>query len=372
MEATSMGDREYQVVYFGPQHPGAPGNIAYKLWLDGDRVVKAEVIPGFLHRGFEKMMENRTWEMNVAMSYRFCVEDPDHLEIAYSLAVEDIYRVEIPENAKWLRMIQAEMGRIASHLFWSHFIGGSIGLRTPAYWAVVAREEILKWFARVSGHRVYHNFSVPGGIRYAVPENFKEDTMRVVDFVEEKALDVEEAFLGNNVFKARLKGVGKLTGEEALNLGVTGPVLRASGVKYDLRLKAPYLNYDKVKFEVPVANSGDSYDRAVVRFKEIHQSLSIIKQALEEFKPGEPLRVKLGLTAPIGEGVARVESARGEYMIHIVSQGGRKPYRVRLRSMSMPLLTTVVDHIISKEEVTIADFPVILASLDPCAPDLDR
>ncbi|QOR95099.1 NADH dehydrogenase subunit D [Thermosphaera chiliense] len=362
----------YQVVYFGPQHPGVPGNIAYKLWLDGDRVVKAEVVPGFLHRGFEKMMENRTWEMNVAMSYRFCVEDPDHLEIAYSLAVEDIYKAEIPENAKWLRMIQAEMGRIASHLFWSHFIGGSIGLRTPAYWAVAAREEILKWFARISGHRVYHNLSVPGGIRYSLPENFKEETTRVVEFVEEKARDVEEALLGNSIFKARLKGLGKLSIEDALNLGVTGPVLRASGLRYDLRVHAPYLNYDKVRFEVPVGASGDSYDRAVVRFKEIHQSLSIIRQALDEVRPGESLRVKLGLTAPVGEGVARVESARGEYMIHIISQGGRKPYRVRLRSMSMPLLTTVVDHIVSREEVTIADFPVILASLDPCPPDLDR
>jgi NADH-quinone oxidoreductase subunit D len=367
-----MGDREYQVLYFGPQHPGAPGNIAFKLWLDGDRVMKAEVIPGFLHRGFEKMMENRTWEMNVTMSYRFCVEDPDHLEIAYALAVEDIYRAEIPENAKWLRMIQAEMGRVASHLFWSHFIGGSVGLRTPAYWAVAAREEILKWFARISGHRIYHNLSVPGGIRYALPENFKEETLRVVNFVEEKARDVEDALLRNSIFKARLRGLGKLSGEEALSLGVTGPVLRASGVKYDLRVNAPYLNYDKVRFEVPVGSAGDAYERSVVRFKEIQQSLSIIRQSVEELRPGEPLRVKLGLSAPAGEGVARVESARGEYMIHIISQGGRRPYRVRLKSMSMPLLTTVVDYLISKEEVTIADFPVILASLDPCPPDLDR
>jgi NADH-quinone oxidoreductase subunit D len=169
-----------------------------------------------------------------------------------------------------------------------------------------------------------------------------------------------------------LRGLGKLSGEEALSLGVTGPVLRASGVKYDLRVNAPYLNYDKVRFEVPVGSAGDAYERSVVRFKEIQQSLSIIRQSVEELRPGEPLRVKLGLSAPAGEGVARVESARGEYMIHIISQGGRRPYRVRLRSMSMPLLTTVVDYLISKEEVTIADFPVILASLDPCPPDLDR
>ncbi len=367
-----MEGRNTQIVYFGPQHPGVPGNIAFKLWLDGDRVVKAEVIPGFLHRGFEKMMENRTWEMNVTLSYRFCVEDPDHLEIAYAMAVEDIVNANIPENAKWIRMIQAEMGRIASHLFWSHFIGGSIGLRTPAYWAVTAREEILKWFGRIAGHRVYHNLSVPGGIRYKLPADFKEHTLKVLDFVEEKARDVEEALLKNSVFKARTRNLGKLTSEEALMLGVTGPVLRATGYKYDLRVNAPYLNYDKVKFEVPTGSIGDAYDRSVVRFKEIYQSISIIRQALEEVKLDEPLRIKIGLTIPPGEGVARVESARGEYVIHIISQGGRKPYRVRLRSMSMPLLTTVVDYILSKEEITIADFPVLLASLDPCPPDLDR
>lgn len=359
-------------IYFGPQHPGAPGNIGFKLLLDGERVVKAEAIPGFLHRGFEKMMENRTWEMNVVLSYRFCVEDPDPLEIAYSMALEKIHRVDIPENAKYLRMIQAEFSRIASHLFWSHFIGGSVGLRTPAYWAVAAREEILKWFARLSGHRVYHNISVPGGVRYPLPDSFVEDTLRVADFVEERVRDVEAALLGNKVFKDRTKGLGKLTAREALELGATGPVLRATGLPYDLRRANPYLNYGKVGFDIPTGSTGDSYDRSMVRFREIYESLRIIRESVKRIDPEAPLRVKLPLTAPPGEGVARVETARGEYMIHIVSTGGRKPYRVRLRSMSMPLLTTVIEYIVSREEVTIADFPVLLASMDPCAPDLDR
>lgn len=370
--AIGMEGREYTVVYFGPQHPGAPGNIAYKLWLDGERVVRAELIPGFLHRGFEKMMENRTWEMNTVLSYRFCVEDPDNLEIAYALAVEEIFKVSIPENAKWIRMIQSEMSRIASHMFWVHFMAGSTGLRTPAFWASAAREEILKWFARISGHRVYHNISVPGGIRYELPKNFVDDTLKVLEFVEERTRDVEAALLRNRVFRARTVGLGRLTPDEAIQLGVTGPVLRATGLKYDTRLNVPYLNYDKVKFDVPTGSSGDSYDRAAVRFKEVYQSISIIRQALENIRLGEPLRVKVPMAAPPGEGVARVESARGEYMIHIISRGGRNPYRVRLKSTSMPLLTTVVDYIIRKEEITIADFPVLLASLDPCAPDLDR
>ncbi|MEO3993200.1 MAG: NADH dehydrogenase subunit D [Desulfurococcaceae archaeon TW002] len=365
-------DVKHTVVYFGPQHPGVPGNFAYKLWLDGERVVKAEPVPGFLHRGFEKMMENRTWEMNVTMSYRFCVEDPDHLEVAYSLAVEKILRLNIPEDAKWIRMLQLEMGRIASHLFWSHFIGGSVGLRTPAYWAVTAREEILKWFGRFAGHRIYHNISVPGGIRYKVHQNFKEDTLRVLDYVEEVARDIEKALLGNKIFRARTIGIGKIVAQDAIRLGITGPVLRAGGIAYDLRKNVPYLNYDKVNFNIPTEYSGDAYGRSAVRFKEIYESIKIARQVLDEVRLEGPLRVNVPLSLPSGEGWARVESARGEYMIHIISTGGRRPYRVRLRSMSMPLLTTAVEHIIRNEEVTIADFPVILASLDPCPPDLDR
>lgn len=368
-----MGDNSsYTTIYFGPQHPGVPGNIAFKLWLDGERIVKAETIPGFLHRGFEKMMENRTWEMNVTLSYRFCVEDPDHLEVAYALSVEKIFKTEIPENARWMRVIQCEMGRIASHLFWGHFMGGSVGLRTPAYWAVTAREEILKWFARISGHRIYHNLSVPGGVRFKPPTNFKEDTLRLLNYVEEVAEDFKKALLGNKIFRARTKGVGKLSSREALELGITGPSLRAGGLAYDLRKKTPYLAYDRVSFDVPTGEVGDAFDRAVVRLREITESVKIVKQAIEELRLEKPFRVKTSMSAPPGEGIARVESARGEYMIHIVSVGGRRPYRVRLRSMSMPLLTTAINRLLEKEEVTIADFPVILASLDPCPPDLDR
>lgn len=368
-----MGDNEkYTTVFFGPQHPGVPGNIAFKLWLDGERVVRAEVIPGFLHRGFEKMMENRTWEMNITLSYRFCVEDPDHLEVAYAMSVEKILKTEIPENAKWMRVIQCEMSRIASHMFWGHFMGGSVGLRTPAYWAVTAREEILKWFARISGHRVYHNLSVPGGMRFKPPPNFKEETIKLMDYVEEVARDFEKALLGNKIFRARTKGVGKLTSQEALELGVTGPSLRGGGSTYDLRKAVPYLAYDRVKFSVPSGSSGDSFDRALVRLREVLESVSIVRQAVEEIHLEDPFRVKTPISAPSGEGIARVESARGEYMIHVISSGGRRPYRVRLRSMSMPLLTTALNKILEKEEVTIADFPVILASLDPCPPDLDR
>ncbi len=378
-------------LFFGPQHPGVPGNVGFKLWLEGERIVDVELIPGFLFRGFEKMMENRTWEMNIVMCYRFCVEDPDNLEVAYAEAVDRIFKVEVPEKAKYVRMIMAEFSRIASHLFWANFMSGGVGLRTTGYWAIAAREEILKWFAGVTGHRIYHSFSVPGGIRWDVPRDFRDKTLDLANKVEDIVKDIEEALLRNPVFKARTKNVGVLKAEDAIRLGVTGPSLRAGGMPYDIRKAVPYENYDKVKFNVPVGENGDSYERSVIRFKEIHESLNIIRQSVEEVKPGAPFRVKLPLTAPAGVGISRVESARGEYMIHVISmgvmkaeqvgdkyvvhftgQGGRKPYRVRLRSVSLPLLTTVLKHIVRNEEVTIADFPVIVKSLDPCPPDIDR
>ncbi|WP_440059077.1 NADH-quinone oxidoreductase subunit D [Thermogladius sp. 4427co] len=365
-----MADR--YTLYFGPQHPGAPGNIGFRLVLEGERIVSAEVIPGFLHRGFEKMLENRKWENSFVLSYRFCVEDPDPFEIAYAEALEKIFRIEPPEKAKYFRMVQGEFSRIASHMFWVHFMAGSVGLRTPAYWALAAREEILKWFAWVSGHRVYHNISVPGGIRSDVPEGVRETTINLTYRVEDLVRDVEKALLNNRVFRARTRGIGVINGLKALELGATGPVVRAGGVRYDTRKAAPYANYSKVEFEIPVGEYGDAYDRAVVRFREVYESLKIIRQAIGEVRRGDAFRVKIPLTAPPGRGYARVEAARGEYTVHVISTGGRSPYRVRLKSPSMPLLTTVLDYIIKNEEVTIADFPVILASLDPCPPDIDR
>ena len=360
------------MLYFGPQHPGAPGNVGFRLEMEGERVVRAELIPGFLHRGFEKMMENRKWENSYVLSYRFCVEDPDPFEVAYAEALDMVFKVDPPPKAKYFRMIQAEFSRIASHMFWTHFMLGSVGLRTPAYWALVAREEILKWFAWVTGHRIYHNFSVPGGIRSDVPQDFQSRTLDLTYRVEDLVKDVEKAVLGNRVFKRRTRGVGVIKGETALRLGATGPVVRGGGLAYDVRKLAPYERYDSVNFEVPVGEVGDAYDRALVRFREVHESLKIIRQAAMEVRPGGPYRVKIPLTAPPGRGYARVESARGEYTVHVTSVGGRSPYRVRFKSPSMPLLTTVLDYIIKNEEVTIADFPVVLASLDPCAPDIDR
>ncbi len=359
-------------IFLGPQHAGAPGNIAFKLKLEGERVVDAETIPGYLHRGFEKLMEYRWWDVNVVLAPRFCVEDPDNYELAYVLAVEDVFGVEPPEKARYVRTVIAEMGRIQSHLFWLLFMGGSSGARYIPSWSMAAREEILKWFDYMTGHRIYHHYMTPGGIRWDVPQDFQERTLKVLKFVEKMIKDIEEAFIKNKIFIARTRGLGVLKAVDAIRLGATGPVLRATGLKYDIRRVDPYEAYDEVEFEVPVGAVGDSYDRCLVRVSEIYQSINIIRQLVPKIKPGGIYRYKLPMVAPEGESLSRVETARGEYLIHLTSTSGQTPYRVRLRTPSMAHLTTVIKHVIKNEEITIADLPIFVASLDPCPPDLDR
>ena len=378
-----MVEGEPRMIFLGPQHPGAPGNVAFKVWLKGEKVVKAELVPGFLHRGFEKMMENRWWEVNVVLSPRYCVEDPDNFELAYVLAVEDLFGVEAPEKAKVVRTIVAEMSRIQSHLFWLMHMGGATGARYIPAWAMAAREEILKWYDYVTGHRIYHHYMTPGGIRWNVPKDFKEVTLRTLNKVMPIVKDIEDAFVNNRILRARTEGVGVVKGYVAVQLNATGPTLRAAGIKYDVRKVDPYEAYGDVDFEVPTGTEGDSHDRIVVRIKEIYQSKHIIEQLVERVRPDDlEYRVKMPLLPPPslpwpavarhGEGMSRVEAARGEAMVHVVGIKDRKPYRVKLITPSMPLLTTVMDYIIEHEDVTIADLPIIVMSLDPCAPDIDR
>jgi len=360
-------------LFFGPQHPGAPGNVGFKLKLKGERVLDVELIPGFLHRGFEKMMENRWWEVNVVLSSRYCVEDPDNMELGYVLAVDDLYGVEVPEKANHVRTVVAEMSRIQSHLFWIMFMGAGLGARYIPSWAMAAREEILKWYDYLTGHRIYHHYMVPGGIRWNVPQDFNERTLHTLNTVSKIVRDIEEAFIANRIVRERTEGVGVVKGSIAVELGVSGPTLRAAGIPYDIRKADPYASYGKVSFEVPVGSRGDSYDRIKIRVKEIYESIKIIEQLLPKINyEDKAYRLQLPTIPPNGEGLGRVEAARGEYLVHVVNLRSRYPYRVRIRPPSMPLLTTVLKYIVSNEEVTIADFPVIVKSLDPCAPDIDR
>jgi NADH-quinone oxidoreductase subunit D len=365
-------------VYFGPQHPGAPGNVAFKVLLDGERVLDVDLIPGYLHRGFEKMMEYRRWDMDVVMSARICVEDPDHVELAYTHAMEQIFGFEPPEKANYVRVIVAEFARMANHLLWMMHFAGPIGARYALSWAITAREEILKWFDYITGARVYHHYIFPGGIRWNIPSDFKEKTLKVIKLIRPLIKDIEEGFFKHPVFIRRARDMGRLKPSDAIELGATGPVLRGSGVPHDMRKLLGYDAYKYLDFEVPRGEYGDSYDRAWVRLQELYLVMDLIQQALEKMPYEGPYRWRVPpVTIPVGEGIGRVESARGEFVAHIINYSPRgprtqSPYRIKFRGPTLAHLTTVLKHIVSNEEITIADLPVLLGSFDPCAPDIDR
>ncbi len=366
-------------VFLGPQHPGAPGNVGFKVVLDGEQVIDIDLIPGFLHRGFEKMMEYRRWDMDLVMSARICVEDPDHVELTYTHAVEQIFGIEPPEKAKYIRVIVAEFSRIASHLLWLMHFAGPIAARYAVGWAIAAREEVLKWFDYITGHRIYHHYTFPGGVRWNIPSDFKEKTLKVLKTIEPLVKDIEVGFFKHPVFQKRAMGLGRLKPTEAIRLGATGPTLRGSGICHDLRKTLGYDAYTELEFKIPRGEYGDAYDRAMIRINEIYESMNIIRQALEKMPMDGPYRWRLSMVMPGGEGIGRVESARGEFVAHIINYRGNQigrrslaPYRIKFRGPTMPLLTTILKHIVKNEDITIADLPVLIGSFDPCPPDIDR
>ncbi len=370
--------RRHITVFLGPQHPGAPGNVAFRILVDGERVLDIDLVPGFLHRGFEKMMEYRRWDMDLVMSARICVEDPDHVELSFTHAIEQIYGVEPSEKAKYIRVVIAEFSRLASHLLWMMHFAGPIAARYAISWAIAAREEILKWFDYITGHRVYHHYIYPGGVRWNIPSDFRERTLKVLKHIEPLIRDIDKAFFHHPIFQARARGVARLKASDAVRLGATGPNLRGSGVKYDLRKALRYDAYGEIDFEIPVGDYGDAYDRALVRLREMYISMDIIRQAVEKMPMDGPYRWRLTPSIPQGEGIGRVESARGEFIAHVVSAAPSPkakplvPYRIKFRGPTFPTLTTILKHIVANEEITVADLPILIGGLDPCPPDIDR
>jgi len=311
-------------LFLGPNHPGMHGNSSVHLYVEGDTVVKARTVPGFLHRGFEKLMERRLWFQNLALIPRICVPEPDINEMVYAMAVEALAGVEVPERAHWIRMIILELARISAHLMAMGGVGGSTGLYTMTYWTMPDRDRILDIF-----------------------EN-----------------------------RTRTKGIAKLTKEEALEIGVTGVGLRATGLPYDIRKIDPYARYDKVEFVVPTATEGDAYARFTLKYLELQQSIKIIRQCIDLMPKEEPVNVKfsggsaLRFRVPAGSVYCHIESSRGEYGYFVVSDGSEMPYRIHVRGASYPQGLYGVE---SKLPGTrLEDVALWLNTMDFCPPEIDR
>ncbi len=287
-------DRSYETEFLN--HPGMHGNSSVHLYVEGDTVVRSRLVPGFLHRGFEKLMERRGWMQNLALIPRICVPEPDINEMVYAMAVE-------------------------------------------ALWTLADRDRILDIFEKITGARVYHMYIVPGGVRKDLPEGIESEIVEFLDYIESRSDEFENLLLKNRIIRTRTEGLALLTREEALEIGVTGVGLRATGLPYDIRKIDPYAKYDSVAFDIPTATEGDAFARFTLKYYEMMQSIRILRQVLEKMPEG-PVNAKISSGSalrwrvPEGTVYTHIESSRGEYGYFVVSDGGERPYRINVRGAS--------------------------------------
>jgi len=369
VETTVLGADEI-ILNMGPQHPSTHGVLRVKLKLDGERVVDSECIIGYLHRGVEKIAEHRSYQQFAPYVDRmdYCAAVSNGL--GYCEAVEKLLGAEAPPRARVVRTILTELQRIASHLIWLGTHALDIGALTPVFYAFREREEILKIFEKYCGARLTtHAFRI-GGLQYETYDGFEEEVKRFCDDFAAKVDEYETLLTENRIWVGRTKGVGILNTEDAIALGVTGPVLRASGMKWDLRKATPYAAYDQYDFEIPTRPTGDTYDRYLVRMEEMRQSRRICLQAVANIPTG-PIMAKVGkvLKPPPGEVYHAIEAPKGELGYYIVSDGTTQPYRVRVRPPSFINLQAFNKM---ARGALVADVVAIIGTIDIVLGEVDR
>lgn len=367
--------REFDFEYFiGPAHPGVTGNMSYHVWAEGDTIIKIEPNLGYLHRGFEKLVEQRHWIKNFPLILRICVPEPDVNEVLLSMAIEELNEIDVPERAQYIRIIVLELARLAAYLFYFGGVAGTIGLYTIPQWTIGDRDYILDLFEELTGGRVYHIYQTIGGVRRDLPEGFEERVLKTLDYLEERLKDYDKLFFEHPLFEKRTKGIGIVDKDTALRFSVTGPNLRAAGVNYDVRKQEPYLIYDRFEFDVPdIYKDGDVYSRVMQRRLEFAESIKIIRQAVRDIPRG-PVNIKIRnpfeYRVKAGSTYVKLESSKGEYGFYVVSDGGVLPYRLHVRGPSFSHGLQLVRHI--AEGINIADISMTLFSLDVCPPDAER
>jgi len=360
-------------LYIGPQHPGITGNMMVRLKVEGDTIVKATTEVGYLHRAFEKLQEKRNWLQSFTLMCRFCVPETDPMEELYARAVEEIEGREVPERAKYIRVMVLELARLASFMLWYGGQNGSLGLYTMGQWSVGDRNYILDLFEELTGGRVYHMYIWPGGVRRDLPKGFEQKVLKTMDYLEKRLDDYDDLMFDNAIFKKRTQGVGIVNKEKAVEHGVVGAVLRGCGIKSDIRIDEPYEVYDKLDFIVPTQEGADIWARALVRRQEARQSIRIIRQVID-MMPGGPVYNKIPnpqkWTLPKGDAYVRVESVRGEVGLYAASDGGLNPRRIHVRGAAYVHAITLLEDVLVGENI--ADVAAIMNSLGTCPPEIER
>ena len=363
----------------GPQHPSAHGVFRAVLTLEGETVISVDSVIGYLHRCHEKLSETLTYAQYPSIASKTDYVAAMTSEFAYVRAAETIGKIEVPKRAQYLRVIVSELQRVASHLLWLGTwcmdMGGALGGGATIFlYTIREREAILDLFESLVGARLLYGFFQVGGVRYDIPTGWIEQCRQTVDHLDQRISEYEQMLEGNPFFMARAQGVGVITRELAEGVGISGPLLRGSGVNWDLRRADPYSSYEDFEFKVPVETAGDCFARYRVRMVEFRESLKIVRQALDRLPEG-PISSRPGLKSvaqtriPKGETYARVEGARGEVGCYLIADGSAKPYRMKWRGASFSNLA-ILPHIIPGHKV--ADIVAIMGSVDPVFGEVDR
>jgi NADH-quinone oxidoreductase subunit D len=394
--ATGIDDPT-MIINMGPQHPSTHGVLRLMLELRGETVLRCKPIIGYLHTGMEKTGEQLTYLQGGTNVTRMDYASPLNNELVFSMAVEKLLGIDgdIPERAQWMRMLLSELNRMSSHLLFLATNGMDIGAVSMMIYGWREREEVLRFFQKVTGLRMNHNFIRPGGLAADLPAGWRDDVLYLLEMIPPRLDEYDVLMTGQPIWRERLQGVGVITRDEALALSATGPILRSTGLAWDLRRTMPYLRYEDVDFDVVVGSYGDAYDRYAIRLNEVRESIRIVHQILDAMPSGDyriqdrkitpPPRGRIdesmealihhfkifteGFKVPEGEVYVAIESPRGEIGCYIVSDGSAKPYRIHVRAPSFVNLQTL-PHMMRGGLV--ADAVAIISSVDPILGEVDR
>jgi NADH-quinone oxidoreductase subunit D len=358
------------VINVGPQHPATHGVLHLVITLQGETIKKIEPHLGYIHRSIEKMCESLSYRQFIYVTSRMDYLSAHINNHACSLCIEKGLQLEIPPRAQVIRVLMDELTRIASHELWWGAMAMDLGAFTPFFYAFRERETINDIMEETCGARLTMNYLVPGGVMADIHPNFQRSVKDFIQLFNSKIDEYDDLVTGNIIFQNRTKGVGVLSKEDAISFGCTGPVGRASGVQCDIRKLYPYEVYDKVSFDEIIETAGDSYARYLVRMKELRQSIRIIEQLIDNIPEGDfQAKTKAVLKLPKGEFYSRVETARGELGVYIVSEGGATPYRIKFRSPGFSNLSALGHMSVGSK---IGDLMAIMGTLDLVIPDIDR
>jgi len=388
-------DDETMIINMGPSHPSTHGVLRLMLELDGEFVLRTKPVIGYLHTGMEKTGEELSYVQGATNVTRMDYLSPVINELAYSMAVEKLLGIDVPDRAVWIRMMMSELNRVSSHLVWMATNGMDLGASSMMIYGLRERELILAFFEKTAGLRMNLNYVRPGGVAADLPDGWQDDVLVICDTIYERTFEYDQLLTGQPIFRERMVGVAPMNAEEALALSVTGPLLRSTGVPWDLRRSMPYLAYDQVEFDVIVGTFGDNFDRYAIRLNEIRESIRIIRQCIDMMPSGDyrsqdpkvtpPPRARIGESmealihhfklftegfhVPAGEVYSAVESPRGELGCYIVADGGPKPYRLHVRGPSFVNLQAVS---LLMRGGAMSDTITVISTIDPVMGEVDR